>query len=125
MISLSEVVNDPDFAQPFSIQRSSGGAFASNGVWEDSKTTVLMYGIVQPATAKELLQVPEGDRAKEVKSFHSSAPMYETTTNGLVDAGAITSDIAIWKGLQYRIQKVYQWEDFGYYKALGVRMLGQ
>lgn len=127
MISLAEVVNDPDFAQSFTISRSSGGVFDSKGVWQQTDNSVSMYGIIQPATAKELLQVPEGDRVKEVKSFHSSQAMFVTHTDGLTDTTAATSDIATWPatGDQYRLVKLYQWSDFGYFKALGVRISGE
>lgn len=127
MINVAEIVNDPDFAQVFSISRSSNGAFDDSGVWQDSKVAVPMYGVIQPATAKELLQVPEGDRVKEVKSFHSSQEMIVTETTGLTDPNAAISDIVIWPttGEQYRLVKLYPWQDFGYYKALGVRISGE
>lgn len=123
MINLAEVVNDPDFAQSFVITRSQGGAFKA-GKWQDATTTVQGYGVIQPATAEELNQVPEGDRVNEVKSFHSSSPLYETHTSGGDDPNARISDTIAWSGQNYKLVKVFQWQDFGYYKALGVRMSG-
>lgn len=127
MINLAEVVNDPDFAQAFSIARSQGGEFDDSGVWQDVTVDVAMYGVIQPATAKELLQVPEGDRVKEVKSFHSSQQMFLTRTTEVLDPNAAISDLVTWSttGEQYRLVKLYPWQDFGYYKALGVRISGE
>lgn len=127
MINLAEVVNDPDFAQTFSIARSQGGAFDDSGVWQDATVDVPMYGVIQPATAKELLQVPEGDRVKEVKSFHSSQQMFLTRESQLNDPNAAISDLVAWSttGEQYKLVKLYPWQDFGYYKALGVRISGE
>ncbi len=127
MINVGEIVSDPDFAQAFTIARSSGGYFDPTGTWQETDGNIDMWGIIQPATAKELLQVPEGDRVKEVKSFHSQQGMFVTHTDGLTDANAATSDIVTWltTGEQYRLVKLYQWIDFGYYKALGVRIAGE
>lgn len=121
MISLSEIVNDPDFAQAFTVERSSGD-FDDTGTFISTATDVSFYGIIQPATAKEIKEVPEGDRVQEVISVHSSQQLF-TTRNEPV---AGISDVVLWPltGNKYKISKLYQWEDFGYYKALGVRMQG-
>lgn len=125
MLNLSRVVNNPKFAQSFTITRSQGGAWNDDGVWIDATTEVDMYGIIQPATAKELNQVAEGDRVKEVKSFHSSQEMFITHTDGQNDSTTGISDIALHHNQQYRFVKLYPWNDFGYYKALGVRISGE
>lgn len=129
LLNVSRVVSNPMFAQAFIIERSSGGDFAVSGDWVDTTLQVSMWGIIQPATAKELLQLPDGDRVKEVKSFHSEQEMFITHANNadLTTTGynAGISDIAIWNGQHYRLAKRYEWDDFGYYKALGVRIEGE
>ena len=120
MINLANIVNDTDFAQPFTIERSSGGAFKA-GKWIDATTNVASFGIVQPSSPEELEQVPEADRVKGAMSFHSSGEMYETH----VDAQTGISDLIYWRGQWYRIVKVFPWIDFGYYKAIGVRKSGE
>jgi hypothetical protein len=124
MIDLSDVVNDPDFAQDFSIVRSNGGSWQL-GQWVDATIIVPCFGIIQPSTPEELEQVPEGDRVKGAMSFHSECVLFETHTNGPNDANAGISDIINWRGQNYRLVKVFPWEDFGYYKAIGVRMSGE
>jgi hypothetical protein len=124
MIDLSEVVNDPDFAQPFIITRSSGGSFVA-GVWQNNTISVNGFGIIQPSTAEELEQVPEADRVKGAMSFHSSAQLYETHTTGPGDTNAGTSDVIAWRGQTYRLAKVFPWEDWGYWKAIGIRKSGE
>lgn len=127
MLNLSKVVNNPKFAQSFNITRSQGGVFDDTGVWQDVTVDVPMFGVIQPATPKELEQVPEADRVKEVKSFHSQQEMFLTETTAIDDANARISDIVTWTttGEQYRLVKLYPWEDFGYFKALGVRIVGE
>ena len=118
-INLSEIVNDPDFAQPFVITRSQGGAW-TNGIWTNVTVTVNAYGVIQPATNKELEMIPDGDRSGGEMMFHTSTPLYETHVNP--ESG--TSDILTWRGTNYRILKVMQWQDFGYWQALACRMTG-
>lgn len=124
MIDLSLIVNDPDFAQPFVITRSQGGSFTA-GVWSDNTVMINGFGVIQPSTPEELDQVPEADRVKGMMSFHSSNPLYETRTTGPTDPNAGISDIITWRGQQYRMIKVFPWEDFGYYNAIGARMSGE
>ena len=124
MISLIDIVNDSDFAQPFVIMRSQGGSFVA-GVWTDNTISVNSFGVIQPSTPEELDQVPEADRVKGMVSFHSSSPIYETHTTGTNDSTTGISDIITWRGQQYRMVKVFPWEDFGYYNAIGARMSGQ
>jgi hypothetical protein len=131
ILNVGRVVSNPMFAEVFSITRSSGGSWNINGTWGDATVDVSMWGVVQPATAKELEQVPEGDRAKEVKSFHSEQEMFITRVNkpdeDVTDPGysAMISDVAVWNCQKYRLVKRFEWDDFGYYKALGVRIEGQ
>jgi hypothetical protein len=119
MIDLSEVVNDPDMSEPpFQIIRSIG-QFAAGGWQVVSTQTISAYGIVSVATPKEINMLPEGDRASEVRSFWSTAPMY--VTNG---ANSQTSDILVWENTKYRILTEPQYDNRGYWKALATRMLG-
>lgn len=124
MISLIEVVNDPDFAQNFVITRSSG-SFNTSGIWSNVQTAVSAYGILQPATNEELEQIPDGDRVKGVISVHTSQVIYETHTTATNDVNAGISDLIIWNLQNWRIVKLFPWQDFGYFKGLCVRMSGE
>jgi hypothetical protein len=114
------------FAQSFTVIRSTAGKWVK-GVFVDTPQSVPFYGIVQPATSREVQLLEEGDRNKEVKSFHSTQQFFvaNVANQAQVTDPSYTpqnSDIAVWQGQQYRIKHVYEWGDFGYYKALGVRM---
>ena len=124
MINLSEIVNDDDFAQEFVIMRSSGGSWQA-GKWVNETTGIPGWGVIQPSTPEELDQVPEGDRVKGMMSFHSEAPLFKTHTRGPNDKFAGTSDIICWRGQNFRLVKVFPWEDFGYYNGIGARLSGQ
>lgn len=123
-IQLSEVVNDPDFAQYLqgAISRSSGSFV--KGRFVNVPSAIDFYGIVQPASPEELDIVPEADRVKGAMTFHSQQVLYETHTDGQPDVAQGISDIMTWRSQRYKLVKVFPWEDFGYYKAIGVRMSG-
>ena len=121
MIDLSQVVNDPDFAKEFTIRRYSG-QFQKGG-WVQSGIDVPGYGIVTVAKEREIESLPEFDRIIGAMIFHSSDPIYITELE--FGENQKVSDVIIWHEHEYRIMKVWPWSDFGYYRALGVRMAGQ
>lgn len=119
MIDVSDIINDPDFAQPFSILRSSG-AFVSGG-WQNITTTVNSSGVIVPATEQDIAQVPEGDRVTGMISVHTTAKLFQTHTGSQPGL----SDVLLWNGDRYRILKLFPYQDFGFTKALAARMSGQ
>jgi hypothetical protein len=121
MIDVSEVVLDPDMAQAFSILRDGSGAFVS-GVWTPAApTTIPAYGPIRPASDRDLEMIPEGDRVKEVKTFWCSQPIFAMRATAGVGS---SSDILTWRGLYYRVMGVAQSQDYGFYRAVAVRMKG-
>ena len=113
-MNLSSVVNSPRLnAQAYTIQRSTG-SFVLGG-YQSVPTPVPGFGVISVASAKELQQTPEGDSALGAMVFRNSQPLYTTNTTGI-------SDIIEWQGDNYRIQNVEPWVDYGYFKAIGVRM---
>lgn len=120
MINVSEIVNDPDFAQSFNVLRSTV-TFVSGGI-SNAITTVPMWGVILIAEPKDLATLPEGDRISGSMAFYTQLPMYMTNVEGTGDGHL--SDIAVWHGQQFRIAKDSIWSDFGYYLTIGVRMSG-
>jgi hypothetical protein len=162
MIDLSEVVNDSDFAQLFTVRRLTGSYV--NGAWVTSAVDIQIYGIVTVASNKDLQMIPEGDRVTGSMLFHASQPLYITelqggagqspfgysgpvqeTGNQIAVNGQLylsvaplvsgpggfgqaiqrVSDQVFWHGQLYRLITVAPWDDFGYWRAIGVRMSGQ
>lgn len=115
MIDVSELITDSDFAQTYKVYRKTG-SFAA-GRWEQTETEIEFYGPVQPASDKEIIQVPEGDRSSEIMVFYSLNEIYTTNTGG-------TSDELEWRSNRYRVDKVERFGDNGYYKALAVSKKG-
>jgi hypothetical protein len=118
MIDVSDVVNDPDFATAFTIQRSAGSFV--DGVWNPgTPTNVAMWGSIQPASDKEVSALPEGDQISAAIKVYSTQPIYTTAAN---PAGV--SDIVVWNNEQYRVLKLLPWQGNGYYRAIAARMAG-
>ena len=118
MINVSELLSDPDFAQSFTINRSTG-AFVLGG-WQSSTTALARFGVVTVAKERDLEQLPEGDLVSGGMLFFSTKEIFLST--GGTAAGA--SDTITWRGDTYRMAKVWPYGDFGYWKALGVRVSG-
>ena len=118
VIDLSEVINDPDMAETFTILRTTG-QFAAGGFVRNAPATLNTYGVVSVATAKDIDALPEGDHINEVRAFWTVDPLYVTN-----DANSEVSDILVWQGTQYRILTEPDYNNRGYYKALATRMVG-
>lgn len=98
MISVAEVITDPDMIapQPFTILRSTG-QFVLGG-FQTVVTSIQLFGPVHQATDRELKMLPQGDQISSVRSFWSLQPLYETrgyapvpSVHGEVPQGSSTS----------------------------------
>ena len=118
MIQVSEVVNAPEFAQPFTIQRSTGAY--NLGTWVSTPTTIAGFGTITPASDNDIRMIPEGDVVEGAMVFHSQAPIYLTHADGSGAGGS--SDILEWQGQNFRVVNVRQEQDYGFYRAVAVRM---
>jgi hypothetical protein len=119
MISvLPDTVNNADIAEAFSILRNPG-QFGQGGWQASGQQQLTAYGTVSLASQKEIAMLPEADRITEARIFHSSTPMYVTSEDY-----AITADILIWRGVQYRAMRQLDYSQRGYYGVIAVRMAG-
>jgi hypothetical protein len=118
MINVGRITQSRNFAQPkgFTVFRITGdwdhGRFVSLPAVE-----LKLQGTITVASPKDLKQVPEGDRVTGLMCFFSTQQIHITRTEGI-------SDEILWQGERYRVSAVVPWQDFGYYKAFGVRMAG-
>lgn len=118
MIDVSDILLDPDFAQPFTVTRSQG-VFARGG-WQSSTTSLTLRGVANTASGNDLQQLPEGDRVTGSMAFYTTAPIYATRAG----ASAGLSDLITYNGDVYRLAKVWNRNQNGFYKAIGVRTSG-
>ncbi len=116
MIDLSEVVNDPDLAQPFTILRQSG-SFQLGGWVPNEPQPIDAFGVITVATPRMMQMVPEGDRVGGEMAFCTANEIYLTS-----EKRSGTSDQLVWHGEKYRVTHVAPWMDYGFFIAVAVRM---
>lgn len=118
---VSDVLNDPDFVTDFTVMSfteridGKGRALCDCNVLESR-------GVIQPATAKELERLPEGDRYSQVVSVLSVYPL----STGEEREGGKPDEI-LHRGKRYQIVSAEDWRDntgLGHSKGLAVLMQG-
>ncbi|HBS58609.1 MAG TPA: hypothetical protein DEA44_05020 [Firmicutes bacterium] len=115
MINVAEIITDPDFCQPYILYRKT--TVFVGGRPKSSEKAIPRNGVIVAANTKDLLQVPEGDRAKGIIAVYDTEPLLVTNEAGI-------SDEIEWREERYRLFQIWPYKDYGYYKALGERMVG-
>lgn len=111
MINVAELMQDPDLAQPFQVERSAG-AFANEGEWVAAAPTVIpLVGIVQPANRDSLAFLPEGTRLGNTIMVMCDQELR------IDDADATRSDVIVWHGNPYRVINAKPWKDHGFWQV--------
>jgi hypothetical protein len=118
MINVAKVLTSHRLCKSFTVYRNTGH-FAIGGYEQDSEQEISMIGAVMPTDSKDIDQLPEGDRVTESFTFYSKDPIYLTSSD---NHG--TSDQILYNGTRYRVAKVRNFLDYGYNKAIAVRMNG-
>jgi hypothetical protein len=114
-INVAEIIHDPDFCQQYTLYRKTTAHVGGR-----PQTTEQEYrrnGVITTATTKDLLQVPEGDRAKGIIAVYDAEELRLTNETG-------TADEVVWHDERYRLFQMWPYTDYGYYKALAERIVG-
>lgn len=121
MINVVELLSDPDFAQTYSVFRPTGywsrGRYVITGQEE-----LKFFGPVLPSTMKEINTVPEGDRVTGMMTFYTPNTCLFKLSRDNSEEGM--SDQVVWHNERYKIVQIFSYDDFGYQKAIGVRLSG-
>lgn len=118
MIEVSELLNDPDLCESFTITRTTG-TFQIGGWQKNVPQVIQAYGAVRNTSGKELEMVPEADRIKNTLTFRTVFPLY--TTNEQLGQ---VSDVLTFHGEDYRILAVKDYSQQGYFLAIATIMKG-
>lgn len=112
MIDVAELMNDPDFAQPFQVRRQAG--HFDEGEWiNDPPTLIDLVGVIQPAKADDVIKLaPEGTRLSDAISVYCAQELL------IDDAEDSRSDVIVWRGRSYRVMARRQWVDFGFWQVI-------
>ena len=119
MLNLSKAIKNRRINQTITVARSTG-QFVIGGWEENSPINVTMKAVVSVVNAKELQQLPEGDRVIGAMVFHTVQELFVTHN----DSSKGTSDKIQWRGDWFKILNVKKYADYGFYTAIGVRIEG-
>lgn len=122
MINVSKTVNDPRFSQKFKVLRKSGEWI--RGRFEESEKEISMIGVITPSKPKEIEMIPEGDRVGGEITIHTTRKLYTTRSiESETENNQGTSDVIEWQGERYKIYSVNDYSQYGYYQAIGMRLV--
>jgi len=111
MLDVSNIVTDPLFAQTLIVRRTTG-SLNEYGEWvagTPSDTTVI--GSFQKATELELVQMAFGETQQEIRK------LLTPTEIKVSEADDTQSDRIIWRGKRYKVIKITDDQDYGFYRA--------
>lgn len=118
MINVGELIHDPDFCTSFKVIRSKGEWMA--GDFTITQTTELnLEGIAQPADEEELETFPEGERLRGIMKFLADQEIYLSRDESASEEGRLSDEIH-YHGRRYRVTRVKDWSEQGYWRAFGV-----
>lgn len=118
MINVAHAVNDPRFSQSFKVFRKSGEWEKGRFVEEEKELN--FTGVIAPSKPKEIEMIPEGDRVGGEITIHTTRKLY--TTHSTEDNKG-TSDQIEWQGERYKLYQVNDFSQYGYYSAIGMRLV--
>lgn len=122
MINISELIGDPDFAQPNGVTYIRRPCEVVNHKQQATEEQHTVTGIITIAddVSDELL--PEMDVNTEYihvftyNKLYTTGRVDETATNGFL------SDIVLWNGKRYKVMKVLNDEQYGFARATAACM---
>src|SRR6056297_1476148 len=88
------------------LRRVSAGSYDASGVWREgvvSETTI--SGSMQPASQRDLEELPEGRRISEGMKLYTAAPLFTALSSEEKNA-----DIIAYDGKEYEVVSVRNWK---------------
>jgi hypothetical protein len=117
LINVGELMTDLDFVEAFTMRRGTKALANEGEVTVTWSAPANLVGSIQPAEAKEIKQLPEGQRGS------GDGIVIFTATELMPDDGNNTvSDVVTWDGKNYKVVGIEDWSANGYYRALAVEI---
>lgn len=122
MLNVSELINDPDFCQTFTVTRNTGDF--TDGYFVTTPSAITMTGVIQPLNTEETNQLPEGDRLSGAIKVYTLERVYLTHITQPADNTGYIADEITWKGEKYKVIQSQNYLDYGYHRTIAIRKLG-
>jgi galactose-6-phosphate isomerase len=107
LLDVTDVLDDPDFNDFFSVRRPALVATSGGTAAETDQTFTQCVGVVTPASAADMQLLPEGSFQQGVISIITK---FRLQSGKGVDFGP---DIVYWHGASYTVMHVGDWSGFG------------
>jgi hypothetical protein len=119
MIDVSDLIEDPDFAFPYTVVRRTGTWVDGRFVVSDTPDRLSYYGAVQAASTRDIQQLGIGDNETGVMKFFCRQPkdIYLTSNFDDTDESAQVSDEIEFGGSLYKVLQVSPWQQNGWTRA--------
>ena len=96
MLDISHVIKMGAFSDTVQLERAAVGDYV-DGIWESGSPTLSSHaGSITPATANDLLKLPEGERQKETMRLITQFQLK-------ISKNKAEADIVIYLGHRYRV----------------------
>lgn len=119
MVDVSELMNDPDFAETIVLRRPLAAQFAADGGSAAAYAPdVNITAIVQPADAQQISSLPEGSIGPgAIKSVWSATDLR------MADGSTTEADVLVIDGLSFKVVGEERWDDNGYRFVLAAQFI--
>lgn len=114
LVDVSEVIEDPDFNQSFTVYRKTGQWV--NGRFVITETSFGSNGVIISQSNEELDITAQGSLISSKISIWTHDLLYVTSQDGTPQEGDYLSDEVEFYGQRYLIQSARNLKDYGYYK---------
>lgn len=114
LVNVSEVIEDPDFNQSFTVYRKTGQWV--NGRFVITETSFDSNGVIISQSNEELDITAQGSLISSKISIWAHDLLYVTSQEGTPQSGDYLSDEVEFYGQRYLIQAARNLNDYGYYK---------
>jgi hypothetical protein len=119
-MDITSAIFDPELGcTAFTVERITYTRSRS-GITSRSVTEQAM-GCIHPGTPEMIQLLPEEEKVEEFIAIYTDYPL-STGTPEASGASYIGADRVHWAGKTWRVVRVRDWQNFGYYQAYAIRM---
>ncbi len=111
-----EVLSDPDFLIDLTVERSAAGAHIDGLYVPGAISNLTIPASVQPATAEDFQNLPEGERFGGSQILYSLQELVGSKDLALADV------VKNYLGVDWKIVMVEPWAHHGYFKSIMVKI---
>lgn len=122
MINVSELINDPDFAQPGGVNFIRRKCTVVNHRPSVTETKMNVVGIITIADDTSVEMLPEADRSTESIHVFTYEQLFTTGRKDDTAVDGYLSDIVIWQGVKYKVMKCLDDSQYGFCRSTAEKL---